>query len=162
MNLNETLVKLIRCWLRCQHDDWNIARSLGISGASTSHRDVWGKLWTRTLLPSHKLCFDFCRAKSILLDFEESGHVTADIADPGFQKLSSHASLTSLSQHTLRVSLSPQSRGRSSDCHGRYLSSCLLLLALDTVTIPSLTARSHGFPGCCWFQALRMGIFLGT
>jgi hypothetical protein len=42
----------------------------------------------RTLLPSHKLFFDFCRAKSILLDLEESGHVTADIADPGFQKLS--------------------------------------------------------------------------
>lgn len=155
-----------RCWLRCQRDrnmrserrakSWHFER---VCPATVMFLESYGC----DLSFLHTSCFSISAVPnsyfSVLKDLVIL-LLTSQIQ--AFGKLSSHAFLISLSQHTPRVSLSPQSRGRSSDCHGRYLLSCSLLLAFDTVTIPSLTARSHGFPGCCWSQALRMGIFLGT
>lgn len=77
-----------------------------------SHRDVLRKLWMRTLPPSHKLFFDFCRAKSILLSFEGSGHITADIVDPGSQEtLISCFSDIPLSRHHASHSLHSHEEG---------------------------------------------------
>jgi hypothetical protein len=39
-----------------------------------------------TLPPSHKLLLDSCRAKFIVFSLEYTGHIAADIVDPGSQE----------------------------------------------------------------------------
>jgi hypothetical protein len=83
-----------------------------------------------TLPPSHKLLLISAVPSSSSSVWNKLVILLLTLRIQALRTLSSYAPLASLSHNIQRVSLSPQSRVGSIDCHGRYLPELLVVACL--------------------------------